>query len=1143
MPDAGPPSGQVEHACQQVADVGHPARALETRDLESIGEQVGPGREHQPSAVGSASGYDHEAARARSAGRTVGSCLLQDWKLAQHLLCPLQPECADPEPVLQPSRGSRRNGRVQACPAHQQEVAPLSTIELNKPEQDPPWNETRQSADHRDRVERQSDLVRQDVRRTPGQYQQHGGIVSCQSLNQVIHGSVPALHGQQIEPLFDRHPRQFRRVVREPRCGDPHLVHFPEELVLDLANLVASRAVTRHRVVDAKRTAEPHAKSIIGRMASDSVPELSSAAETARAAELRAELARHERLYYVEDRPEITDAEFDRLMAELQAIEVRRPDLAYPDSPTQRVGGGVREGVEKAPHSSALLSLDNAFDDAGLRDFDRRVTELLDTPLFDVEYVGEFKFDGVSLVVRYSDWQLSLALTRGDGQVGEIVTPNARTIRSLPLSVDAGAARDLRLPSSFEVRGEVVMPKASFRTLNAGRRKAGESLYANPRNAAAGSLRMLDASVTASRRLDFFAYMLVVDGADYYQAHWRSLDVLRDLGFKVDSQRARLTGVSSLIEFRDRHILQRDELPYEIDGVVFKVNDREQRTRLGSTSKAPRWAIACKPSAQQVETVVEDIDVQVGRTGAITPRALLTPVQVGGVTVSRATLHNEDEIVRLSLQIGDRVLLERSGDVIPKVVRVVAEGDARRPFVMPALCPDCGSQAVRPDGEVVVRCVNNSCKARLKQSLEHFAHRSAMNIEGIGGRAVQQLVEKGLVRDIADLYRLKATTLAKLEKDSLLTAEKARELVGAIERSKKSATWAGVLGAIGIEKVGPVTAKALAHCFPSRQDLESATLEQLTEVKGVSVRLATGIREFLETPRSVALLDGLEQAGLPRDDLGSSQSFPAPTESAPGSGRVIGQPVAEDSPPPSARKITRFAQAMEIRGLGEQLVAELVADKVLAGPQDIYSLGIDDLRGRGRVRLGMKMARRILESLEQSKKAPLGALLFGLGIRYVGERTAELLAAHFGTLDRIAEASTEQLEEVEEVGPNIAASIRQFFDAEHNRDLVARLRVAGLNFATDPLAEDRPQPLAGKVFVITGTFRDWTRSQIRSSVQDLGGKVTGSVSGRTSILLAGAKAGSKLKKARRLGVAVEGEEWLRHILGVSGDSPDRSLAQ
>ena len=858
-------------------------------------------------------------------------------------------------------------------------------------------------------------------------------------------------------------------------------------------------------------------------MSADSVPERSFNEARERAEALRAELTRHERLYYVEDSPEISDAAFDGLMRELQELERRHPRLVRADSPTQRVGGAPREGVEKAAHSSTLLSLDNAFDEAELRDFDRRVRQVLDAGSAEVRYVGELKFDGVSMAVRYTAWSLSLALTRGDGHQGEVITPNARTIRSLPLRVDAEQAEQAGLPPNFEVRGEVVMPKASFDKLNSDRLAAGEPLFANPRNAAAGSLRMLDASVTASRRLDFFAYMLLADGADHYQAHWRSLDVLRKLGFKVDGRSDLLTGIADLIAFRERRMREREELPYEIDGLVFKVDDRDQRTRLGSTAKAPRWAVACKPSAEQVETVVEDIDVQVGRTGAVTPRARLRPVPVGGVTVSRATLHNADEIARLGLQIGDRVLVERSGDVIPKVVRVIVHGNPRRPFHMPSSCPVCSSQVSRAEGEVISRCVNNSCKARLKQSIEHYAHRSAMNIDGIGARVVEQLVDGGHVKDIADLYQLNARTLSGLEKDSAISADKARAIVDAISSSTQAADWGSVLDALGIKGVGPVTARAVAAHYSSRTLLHSATVEELSSVKGVSSRAARQILDDLSGPAAAKLLDRLGEAGLAFAKRGSDDATPS-----------LDRPEADNRR--STRAITRFARAMNIRGLGDLLARELVATGLVEGPANLFDLEPEQLEGRGSVRLGMKWARKIIESLERSKRASLGSLLFGLGIRYVGDRTAELLASHFRSLDRIAEASVEQLEEVDEVGSSIAESIREFFDADRNKDLVERLRRAGLNFEDERDEEELPQPLAGQVVVVTGALQRWTRDQAKGVVKRLGGKATGSVSKKTNVLVAGRKAGSKLEKARRLNIRIRDEDWLAGLWQEAGSN-------
>ena len=672
-----------------------------------------------------------------------------------------------------------------------------------------------------------------------------------------------------------------------------------------------------------------------------------------RAAHLRAELRRHEHLYYVLDQPEISDAEFDALMIELRGIEAEHPDLVTPDSPTQRVGGAPREDLEKAPHSSVMLSLENAFDDDELRDFDRRARELANVETLD--YVGELKLDGVSLALRYTAGALALALTRGDGEQGEVVTPNARTLRTVPLSLASKSLDAAGVPSDFEVRGEVVMPRSAFESLNAQQQAEDKPLYANPRNVAAGTLRMLDASVTASRRLDFYPYLLLADGAAVFGSHWASLEALHSLGFKVNPHRARLHGVDEIVAFRDEWLGRRESLPYDIDGLVFKVDDLALQQQLGATARAPRWAIACKPAAQQAETVVRDIEVQVGRTGAVTPRAVLEPVFVGGVTVSHATLHNAQEIERLGLQIGDRVVVVRSGDVIPKVVRVAAEGAERKPFRMPSSCPACGGDVVREEEEAVARCNNVSCSARLKESILHFAHRSAMDIDGLGAWLVDAVVDGGLVKDLADLYELKAEQLADLTKDTKVS----------------------------------------------------------------------------------------------------------------------------------------------------------------------------------KTRLGEKSAARVLDALARSKTVPLRRLVYGLGIRHVGERTAELLAARFASVEGLAQATVEQLEEVDEVGPRIAESIRAFFDSDRNRMLIERLRRHGLRLEEEPAPPDA-QPadsaVAGKTFVLTGTLQEMTRGEAAARIKAAGGRVSSSVSGKTDYVVAGENPGSKLQKARQLEVNVIDETELVAML-------------
>ena len=649
---------------------------------------------------------------------------------------------------------------------------------------------------------------------------------------------------------------------------------------------------------------------------------------------LREELRHHEYLYYVLDQPQITDAEYDARMRRLQALETEHPELLTPDSPTQRVGGKPREGFIKVRHSSQMLSLDNALNEGELRDFDRRVRDLLGDEPF--RYVTELKMDGLSMAAHYHDGRFQSAVTRGDGLVGEDVTENARTIRSLPLRVKTQLA-------GFEVRGETVMNRRAFERLNAEREERGLSRFANPRNAAAGSLRVLEPQVTASRRLDYYTYFLLVDGKPAFESHWQALDELARMGFKVNPCRKLCTNVEDVLKFCADWETRREELPYEIDGVVVKVDSVAQQRTLGYTAKAPRWAIAYKYPARQAVTTVDGIEVQVGRTGALTPVAHLKPVEVSGVTVSRATLHNEDEIERLGLEIGDEVVIERSGDVIPKIVRVQSKGSYRRAFQMPEKCPVCGGHIVREEGEAASRCININCPARLKESILHFASRGVMNIDGVGDALVDQLVDRGLVKNVADLYELTAEQLLSLE------------------------------------------------------------------------------------------------------------------------------------------------------------------------------------------RMGPKSAGNILKNIADSKKNPLPRVLGALGIRFVGERTAVFLAEAFGSMDKIGNASAEELQRAEEVGPKVAESLFQFFREPRNRELVDRLRAAGLHFT---YKSTRPAfgPLQGVSFVLTGTLRSLSREDAKRLIESAGGKVIGSVSKKTSYVVAGEDPGSKLAKAQELGVPVLTEEQLLHLI-------------
>jgi DNA ligase (NAD+) len=670
---------------------------------------------------------------------------------------------------------------------------------------------------------------------------------------------------------------------------------------------------------------------------------------------LRNEIRRHEHLYYVLDAPEISDAEYDALMNELKKLEAANPALVTPDSPTQRVGGKPAEGFKKAQHTRPMLSLDNAYSQDELADWDRRVHELAGN--LPVEYTAELKLDGLSVALLYQPGtngsaQLSSGLTRGDGQIGEDVTTNIRTIRSVPLTIPAERLKKAKLPQAFEVRGEVVMPEKAFLRTNEEREREGLAAFVNPRNSAAGAVRTLDPSLVANRGLVFFAYFLLVDGEYFAAGQTATLDALTALGFRVNPHRERVRTVEEMLKFIDDAEARRASLGYEIDGVVLKVNGHATQQRLGYTGRAPRWAIAYKFTAQAAISKLEDIMITVGRSGKLTPTAMLTPVFVGGVTVSRATLHNADFIERMGLKIGDWVRVERGGDVIPKVAEVVHDAEhprGTRKFSFPANCPECGNAVVREEGEADWRCVNADCPAKLRESLLHFASRGVMNIEGLGEAAVAQLLERGLVKSVADLYSL--------------------------------------------------------------------TEDQLV---------------------------GLE----------------------------------------------RFAE---------------------------------------------KSARTLLNEIERSKKAGLSRAIMGLGIRFVGERTAELLAQEFGSIDAVMSASRERLEHVEEVGPRISEAIEDFFARPANRALVQALKDAGVNMTAQK--KQRTTQLEGRTFVLTGTLPNMTREEAKEKIEAAGGKTAGSVSKKTSYVVAGEEAGSKLDKARELKIPVIDEDGLEAML--QGKVPSR----
>jgi DNA ligase (NAD+) len=571
---------------------------------------------------------------------------------------------------------------------------------------------------------------------------------------------------------------------------------------------------------------------------------------------LREKIRHHEYLYHVADDPEISDAEFDKLMNRLKKVEAEHPELVTPDSPTQRVGGAPREGFQAVRHRTPMISLDNAFSIEELSNFDRRVREL--TGREKIEYITEHKFDGLSMSLIYEKGALARAVTRGDGTTGEDVTPNVRTIRSIPLWIDTTRLKKAGIPDSFEVRGEAIMTRKAFDAMNEQQDALGLKRYANPRNAAAGSVRVLDPNITRSRNLGFFAYYLLVDGRAPKKRHSEVLEILSDLRFKVSEDWELLKGIGKVEEYINRWDSQREKLGFDIDGIVVKVNEIGLQNELGFTSKAPRWAIAYKYQAHQETTLLKQIEVSVGRTGVLTPFAVFEPVQIGGVTVVKSTLHNMDEIARLGVHAGDTVLVERAGEVIPHVLKVVKHGSEEKEFKMPEKCPVCGMRVHRTEGEVAYRCVNVSCPARRRESFLHFAGRHAMNIDGLGEKVVDQFLEKQMVKDFADLYKLQLEEVAALER---MGEKSAQNLLDEIGASKKN-SLARLIYAIGIPFVGERTAQLLSEHFGSMDKVATASAEELVEVGEVGPKIAEGVREFFSESANRKLIERLRAVGV-----------------------------------------------------------------------------------------------------------------------------------------------------------------------------------------------------------------------------------------------------------------------------------------
>ena len=674
------------------------------------------------------------------------------------------------------------------------------------------------------------------------------------------------------------------------------------------------------------------------------VPEISinmSERDKRKIERLRKLIRHHETLYYVQDQPAISDREYDLLMRELQDLEEKFPESVTPDSPTQRVGGKVAKRFTAVAHKTPMLSLDNAFSVDELKEFHQRVVKGLENVSSeDIEYFVELKFDGLAVTLTYENGVFIQGATRGNGKEGEDITANLRTIKSIPLNIST----DKEKYGTLEVRGEVFMRRESFRELNKSREADDEAPFANPRNAAAGSLRLLDSSITAKRKLDIFVYGMGSTEPMPFKSHDEIQAALKNLGFKLNTNRHVCGSIEEVLPYIEKWQMEKDTLGYDVDGLVIKVNSLEYQKKLGATSKFPRWAVAYKYEAEKAETEVEDIICQVGRTGAITPVAILKPVYVSGSTVSRATLHNEDEIRKKDIRIGDRVLIEKAGEIIPRVVEVI-KSKAKRgtPFKMPVKCPDCQSTLLRPEEEAILRCVNYDCPAQFKERLFHFASRNAMDIDHFGPAIIEQLVDKGWVKNFSDLYKLDPQNVARLE------------------------------------------------------------------------------------------------------------------------------------------------------------------------------------------RMAEKSAQNLIEAIEKSKSAGLARLLHALGIRHVGQRAAMILARHFHSMTKLQNAKQEDLEFVMEIGGTVAESLAVYFKQISNQEEIKRLAECGVG--VEITGESVGTALSGKQFVLTGSLESLTRDEAKEKIAALGGRVTSTVSKKTDYVVVGTDPGSKVEKAKKLGIEVVTEKKLKQMLG------------
>jgi DNA ligase (NAD+) len=792
--------------------------------------------------------------------------------------------------------------------------------------------------------------------------------------------------------------------------------------------------------------------------------------------ELRAQIREHDYHYYVEATPIINDREYDKLLAELQHLEEQHPEFITPDSPTRRVGGQPIEGFAHVEHAIPMRSIDNTYSAEELREFDRRVAKGLGGDKY--HYVVDPKIDGVAVSLTYQGGVLQQAATRGDGNTGDDITHNIRTIRSVPLRLKGSD-----VPEIIDIRGEVYWPTKEFIAYNEKRIAAGDEPFANPRNATAGTLKQLDPRNVAGRGLQFTAHgigrcePLTVDYAS------KLYDKFEHWGIPVSRYRKVYDSMEHLIEELAQWQEKRLEYPYQIDGLVVKVDAFDQRDALGSTARFPRWCIAYKFEAEQAESILRQVDFQVGKLGTITPRAVMDPVQLSGTTVRHASLHNFDQVERLGVRVGDTVIVEKAGEIIPQVVGVVLEKRPKdaRPIKPPKQCPVCKGEVEKDEGGVYIRCINPTCPAQLKERLTHFAGRNQMDIDGAGEVVISSLVDdKDFIKDYASLYHLNEQPEEKLAKlrlpDKPLGEPAAIRIVEGIEKTR-SRPLTEFLRTLKIDGLAAESVAQLHSRFHTLPELLSATKAELLEALPLNRKAAENLWEFLN-PKS---------------------------------------------PEELAKRITYLAvpKRLGIPGLGEVRATKLIEKGLIRSLKDLYGLREDKDTLAALPfpsTLGPKGAKNLLHGIEQSKARPLSRLLAALNIRHVGAATAELLAERFGSMDQLMQADENLLMEIDGIGPELARSIYNFFQSESGRNIINRLAEAGVNMEQPKRKVAAGSPLAGKTVVLTGSLEGMSRNEAQEMIRKLGGQISDSVSKNTDLVIVGASPGSKLEKARRLGV-------------------------